>query len=182
MKSNLYAEEAHKGDAHQSRQDKGDADAAQRTGNVGIGGETFADSGDGSDCEKPAETPAATCTDCRPDTREIALLHEERTAEDGTVDGDEREEDTERRIERRTVLFDRHFDKLRHRGDDRDKHDEREEAQVDLGILRAEPRQRTGTQDVGLQQVVDRKRHHEHESDRHTQTESRLDVLRHGNE
>ena len=104
MKSNLYAEEAHKGDAHQSRQDKGDADAAQRTGNVGIGGETFADSGEGSDCEKPAETPAATCTDCRPDTREIALLHEERTAEDGTVDGDEREEDTERRMYFSTVI------------------------------------------------------------------------------
>lgn len=93
---NLDSEEAHEGYAHEGRQDEGDAYATERSGNVGICGEALTDSCDGSDGEKPAKAPASTCADGCPYAREVALLHEERTAEDGTVDSDEREEDTER--------------------------------------------------------------------------------------
>ena len=177
---NLDSEEAHEGYAHEGRQDEGDAYATERTGDVGICGEALTDSCDGSDGEKPAKAPASTCADGSPYAREVALLHEERTAEDGTVDSDEREEDTERGIERGAVFLDGHLDELGHRGNDGDEHDEREEAQVNVGILRAEPSQRTGTQDVGLQKIVDRECHHKHEGHGNAQTEGGLHVLRHG--
>ncbi len=49
--SDFYAEETHECDAHKRGEDECYADAAQRTGYIGICGEAFADSCDGNNGE-----------------------------------------------------------------------------------------------------------------------------------
>ena len=112
------------------------------------------------------------------DVQEVLLLHEQGTAQDGAVHGDQRQEDTQGRIELRRELLDDHFHDLHDGRDDRDEDDEAEEAEVHVGEGGAEPLERAGLEHEGVQQVVDRKRDQEHGDDRDAQTRSRLDILR----
>ncbi len=124
-------------------------------------------------------TPAAACTYSCPYRAEVALLHEERAAEDGAVYRDKRQEDTERGIKRRSIFLHYHLHELCHRRDNGDKHYQREEAEVNLGEVGAEPRQGSGTEHVGLKQVVDGQGDGEHECDGYAQAERRLDIFAH---
>ena len=148
-------EEAHESYAHQCGDYECDTDATERGGNVGVLGYALAHCCHGSDGQQPADTPAAACTYSCPYRAEVALLHEERAAEDGAVYRDKRQEDTERGIKRRSIFLHYHLHELCHRRDNGDKHYQREEAEVNLGEVGAEPRQGSGTEHVGLKQVVD---------------------------
>ena len=97
---------------------------------------------------------------------------------DGAVHGDQREEDTQGRIQFRGELLHDHFHDLHDGGDDRDEDDEAEEAQVHVGEGGADPLERAGLEHVGVQQVVDRQGDQEDGDDRDAQTRSRLDILR----
>ena len=64
------------------------------------------------------------------DVEEVLLLHEQGTAQDGAVHGDQRQEDTQGGVQFRGELLHDHFHDLHDGGDDRDEDDEAEEAQV----------------------------------------------------
>ena len=65
--------------------------------------------------------------------RDSLLLHEERTAHDGAVHGNQRQEDTQLAVKRRRERLDDHLHELHERGDRGDEDDEGEEAQIDAG-------------------------------------------------
>ena len=93
------------------------------------------------------------------------LLHEQRTAHDGAVHSDQRQEDTQTRIQRRTELLNNHLDDLY---DSRNNGDEQDETQV-TEVKRIEH--------IYLQQVVDRQGDGQHERNRYAQTKTRLNSL-----
>ena len=102
------------------------------------------------------------------------MLHEERTAQNGAVHGDQRQEDTQLIIKRRREFLDGHLHELHESGDRGDKDDESQKAQIDSRD------QYIGFEDVFVQKVVQRHGHHHHERNGQTQAEGRLDALRYG--
>ena len=86
------------------------------------------------------------------------LLHEERTTHDGAVHRDQRQEDSEARIERRAVFLHNHLHQLHDSSNDGDEEDETEVLQVQR------------LENERLQQVVNRQGNCEHESNGYTQT------------
>ena len=142
-----------------------------------VGG-LLADGRHHDDGQPPAQTRAQTVDDRLPERRELhrvdLLLHEERAAHDGAVDGDQRQEDTQLAVERRRELLDDHLHELHEGGDRGDEDDEGEEAQIDALD------QSAGLEHVFVQEVVQGHGHHHHERDGGSEAQGRLHALRHG--
>ena len=114
--------------------------------------------------------PIATMASAQP-IHQDALLHEQRSTHDSAVYGNQRQEDTQRCIERGRILLNSHLNQLHHTGNNGDEEDERQIAEVDP-LNKA-----VGTQHLGLQQIVNRNGNGEHEG--YSETESQRSL--HGN-
>ena len=140
----------------------------------------LADGGDGHDGQEPADAAAEGEDRGLADVLVAALLHEERARHDGAVDGDERQEDAQRVVERGGEFLHHHLDHLHDGGDDGDEHDEAQEAEVDIGQRGREPCQRTVGEEVLVQQEVDGHRDKQHEGHRDAEARRGLHRLAHG--
>ena len=99
----------------------------------------------------------------------------ERASEDGAVHCDQREEDTQLRVQGRGEFLHHHFHYLGDGRHDCDEHDETEEAQVH--IRKPGPCEGTGLQYEFIQQVVDRQCDQQHSDNSYSQTGSCLHIL-----
>ena len=170
-----YAHEGHEGDTHQTHGDKGDTQALESGRNVGVA-HLLADGSQGNDGQEPAKAGTQGVHRGLANVQEVFLLHEQGTAQNGAVHGNQRQEDTQRGIEFGRELLHHHFHNLHNSGDDGNEDDEAEEAQVhpfDEGI---------GCEHVGIEEIVDRKRNQEHEDDCEAQAGSGLHVFRYRQE
>ena len=84
---------------------------SERCGYIGIA-YLFTDSSHHQYGEPPADTGTESVRSGFAHVQELPLLHEERTTHDGTVHGYQRQEDTERVIERRAEPLHNHLDEL----------------------------------------------------------------------
>jgi len=136
--------------------------------------------GDGHDGQQPADAAAKGEDRGLADVLVAALLHKERAGHDGAVDGDERQEDAQRVVERGAELLHHHFHYLHDGGDNGDEHDQAQEAQVHLGQRGRDPRQRSRCQEVLVEQVVDGHGDEQHKRDRYAEARRGLHRLAHG--
>ena len=138
--------------------DEGDAEAREPRRHVASSACFSRIAASADDRERPAEARAERRTR-RSRRSVVALDHEQRAAEDRAVDGDQRQEDAERRVERRGEAVERHLDDLHGGGDGADEAGEAEEAEVDVRQRRADPGQRALARAGGGGQVVERHGH-----------------------
>ncbi len=111
---------------------------------------------------------------------EVALHHEQRGSEDGAVDGQQGQKNTEGVVERREEAVQHHFQNLDHRGNHGDLG---EQTQVtEIQVPEVGPGQCAVTQDEVVKQVVDRDTDGFHNDDRYAQANRRLDLFGHGQE
>ena len=141
-------------------------------------GQLLADGRQGHDSQVPADAGTERINDGFADAGELTLLHEERAAQDGAVDGDQGQEDAQGGVEGGEEFLHHHLHHLHDGRDDRDEEDKAQETQVHLGELGAEPAQRAGLEDELVEEVVERKRAEEHEDHSEAQAVGRLHVLR----
>src|SRR5690606_37670132 len=170
--------ETHKPDGHQGGDDKCDTQPFQRFGNVGIL-QFFPDGRHAHDSQQPSYTGTESVGGSHAHIGKLALLHEERTAQDGAVHGNQRQEDTQRCVKRGAEPLHDHFDQLYERCDYGDKDEQAEDAQVDCRKLWTQPRQGTSLQHVVFEHIVDGKGEHQNEGYCSPQPKSGFYVFRH---
>src|SRR5690554_7653890 len=103
-----------------------------------------------------------------------ALLHKQRTTQDGTVYRNQGKKNTQRGIKRRSKLLYNHLHQLYHRSNHRNKHDETQKAQIHRSEILTQPTQSTGRQHIVLQQIVHRNGNGQHKNNSHPQSERSL--------
>ena len=133
------------------------------------------DCSQGHDSQEPADTGTERIDSGFTEIHEIPFLHEEGASEDGAVHCDQREEDTQLRVQGRGEFLHHHFHYLGDGRHDCDEHDETEEAQVH--IRKPGPCEGTGLQYEFIQQVVDRQCDQQHSDNSYSQTGSCLHIL-----
>jgi hypothetical protein len=170
--------ERHEHHGHQSRRDEGDAEALQARGHVAVL-ELLADPGEQHDGECPAGAAREAVHDALRE-RVGAFDHEQRAAEDRAVDGDERQEDAERVVQRRHVAIEEHLEDLHDRRHGADVGDQSQEAQVHAA--EACPLERAALQQVVVDQVVGGHGDGLHHDHRDAEAERGLHLLRDGEE
>ena len=127
--------------------------------------------------KQPTHTRAEAKDGGLTDAGVLALLHEQRSTEDGAVHRNEGQEDAQRTVQRGGEFLDDHLDQLHHGCDDRNEHDEAQEAEVYSGVLRAEPGKRAFFEDKVLEEVVDGDRDAQNENHRESKANGRLHCL-----
>jgi len=172
----LHSQERHKPHAQQSRDDVGDAVALQFGRDFRVF-EALADGGEGGDGQQPADTGAECVGQTVRHGGEVALLHEERAAKDGTVHGNQRQEDAQRHVQRRKIPLEDHLQQLHDARNHRDEDDQRQEREIRASKACTQPRQRPFAEQVFVNQVVDGHGNRQHEADGQTQPEGGLHVL-----
>ena len=173
----LNSHENHECKAHETDGDEGHAYALEGLGHVAVA-HLLAYRGEADYGEVPAYSRTEGVGYGLAAVHEIPLLHEERASEDRTVNGDQRQEDTQRRVEVGHELFDYHLDELGeccHHGDE---DDQGEEAEVHVCELRAEPGECAGRQHILVEQIVDGQGEHQHENYGEAEAVGCLDILR----
>ena len=134
----VQTRETHKCHCHQTYNDECDTQTSKWSRHIRVS-HLFADSSKTYDSKQPSKTRTKCIRDsvcystnelrvrwCKSNT----LLHEERSTHDGTVHGNQRQEDAQRGIERGAETLDSHFHQLRDAGDDGDEKNETQEAEV----------------------------------------------------
>ena len=178
MRSTLTPRQAHEAARHLPGNVERDAETLQTVRYVAVA-EFFANAGKSDEGHGPAETAADAEGHA---FAEVVLPfdHEQRAAENRAIHGNERQEDTERVIERRHEPIEQHLEDLYECRDDANVRHEPEKTQVDTGEAR--PAERAFFQQVGIDQVIDRHRDRLDHHNGDTEPDRGIDALRYREE